>query len=133
MSQAVSQFPYVAIAVKDLQQSAHFFADTFGGTITWLPGVESEGYIDAFVEIGNFNLYLMQPLSETSVIGKFIAKFGEGIHHICFKYDEYDQAIEDLKQRNLTILERKGKFSFIHPRDAYGVLIELAPTNNGYK
>ena len=135
MSQAispVSHFSYVALAVKDIKKTARFFAETFGGNIQWLPGLESEGYLDAFVEIGNFKLYLMQPVSEDSVIARFIQKHGEGIHHICFKYDDYDLAVERLKQRNLTILERKGKYSFVHPKDAFGVLIELAPTNNGY-
>ncbi|MCM3568239.1 VOC family protein [Neobacillus mesonae] len=130
MSESISQFAYIAIAVKNLEKAASFFADTFGGVIHKYGGVESEGYKDVFVKIGNFNLYLMEPLKEDSVIGRYIAKHGEGIHHICFKYEDYHKAVAGLKEKDLQILERNGDFSFVHPKDAFGVLIELAPVPN---
>ncbi|WP_284037057.1 VOC family protein [Neobacillus sp. 114] len=125
----VTQVPYLAIAVKDLEKASRFFGEKFGGVISEIGGVPSESYRDVVVQIGDFHLYLMEPTSEESVIAKYIAKHGEGIHHVCFCYPNYKEAVAKLREENINILDRTH-FSFIHPKDAYGVLIELAPENN---
>src|SRR3954468_12903444 len=66
MNTIVTKVPYVAIAVKDMHKAADFFANTFGGEILSKGTVEEELYLDCMVKIGDFCLYLMEPMSEES-------------------------------------------------------------------
>lgn len=130
----VTKVPYLAIAVKDRDKSCRYFEETFGGKVITKGSVPEELYRDAFVSIGDFHLYLMEPMEEDSVIGRFIQKKGEGIHHICFSFPNLKEAIQDLRKKGLTILERgTDEFAFIHPKDAHGILIELAPEHIKYR
>jgi methylmalonyl-CoA/ethylmalonyl-CoA epimerase len=130
----VTKVPYIAVAVKNREAAGRYFVETFGAKIITQGTVAEESYRDALVEIGNFHLYLMEPMEEDSVIGRFLAKKGEGIHHLCFSFSDLGEAIKDLRQKRLRILDRNtDEFAFIHPSDAHGVLIELAPENQVFR
>ncbi|WP_066304107.1 VOC family protein [Bacillus sp. FJAT-29814] len=132
MNTKVTKVPYVAIAVKDMHKAADFFANTFGGEIISKGTVEEELYLDCMVKIGDFCLYLMEPMSEESVIGRYISKNGEGLHHLCFTFQDPKLALAELREKGLRVNSiyfdvDDIELGFMHPKDAYGVLLELTP------
>ena len=74
----------------------------------------------------------MQPIGEDTGIARFLAKRGEGMHHICFEVDDIQAAVDRMTASGLQVLEENPrigsqgqKYIFIHPKTAHGVLIEL--------
>lgn len=79
------------------------------------------------------NIELLEPTAPESPIAKFLAKRGEGVHHICFRVKNVQEAIDQLKGRGMQMIDEKPRpgahgcqVAFIHPKSAGGVLIELS-------
>ena len=94
--------------------------------------VESEKVRVAFLPVSGTRIELLEPTGPDSPIASFIAKRGEGIHHICLRVDDIHAAMADLKAKGLQLLSEEPRLGahgsqvcFIHPRSAGGVLIEL--------
>jgi methylmalonyl-CoA epimerase len=86
----------------------------------------------AFVPVGEVNIELIQSTTEDGVIAKFIAKRGEGVHHIAYEVEDVSSALEELKARGVKLVDetpREGaggtEVAFVHPKSAHGVLTEL--------
>ena len=94
------------------------------------PIVEIKDVIKRF-PVGDSEIELLQPYSPESGIGKYLAKRGEGLHHICLEVDDIDAALAELKDRGVALIDETpkqgahGRIAFIHPKGAHGVLIEL--------
>jgi methylmalonyl-CoA/ethylmalonyl-CoA epimerase len=132
MNTKVTKVPYVAIAVKDNKTASEFFVNTFGGEILSSGTVQEELYRECLVKIGDFHLYLMEPMEEGSVIGNYISKYGQGIHHLCFSFADHELAIKELRTRGLRVISKyieadEAELAFLHPAESFGVLIELSP------
>lgn len=87
----------------------------------------------AFLPVGESRIELLEPTGEDSPIAKFLAKRGEGIHHVCFAVEDLDAALKDLAGRGFRLIHSSpvpgadGKrVAFLHPEAGHGVLIELA-------
>ena len=94
--------------------------------------VESEGVRTSFFEAGPNKIELLEGTNENSPISKFIAKKGEGIHHIAFAVDDIFEAVDRLKNEGFVVLNKTPKKGadnklvvFLHPKSTNGVLIEL--------
>jgi methylmalonyl-CoA epimerase len=86
----------------------------------------------AFVPVGGVRIELIEPTNEDGVIGKFIAKRGEGFHHIAYKVEDIDQALASLKESGVRLVDERprsgagGKrVAFLHPKETQGVLTEI--------
>ncbi|CAF2943454.1 unnamed protein product, partial [Rotaria sp. Silwood2] len=94
---------------------------------------KEHGVYTTFVNFGNTKIELLFPLGEKSPIKKFLEKNKSGgIHHICIEVDNIEEAIKDIKQKNIRTLSEKTQIGahgkpviFLHPRDCGGILIEL--------
>jgi methylmalonyl-CoA epimerase len=81
--------------------------------------------------VGESNVELVQPTSDNTGTAKFLAKRGEGIHHICIEVDDIDAALARFKDHDVPLIDEEarqgahGRVAFIHPKGAHGVLIEL--------
>jgi methylmalonyl-CoA epimerase len=82
--------------------------------------------------VGDSRIELLEPLSDDSIVGRFIARRGEGLHHICYEVDDLQSKLEELSSRGVRLLEgyprrgAEGKLvAFLHPASANGVLVEL--------
>jgi methylmalonyl-CoA/ethylmalonyl-CoA epimerase len=94
--------------------------------------VESEGVKTSFFKVGENKIELLQATQKDSPIAKFIAKKGEGIHHIAFDVDDIESEIKRLTDLGFIVLNEKPKqgadkklVAFLHPKSTNGVLIEL--------
>jgi methylmalonyl-CoA epimerase len=128
----------VAIAVKSIESARRFFEENFQAEFLDGEVVEDQSFKYVPFQIGDSRLELLEATDEDSVISKFIAKRGEGIHHVTFEVADLDRAIEELEGRGVKIAYRHEyapnvnfegyhwREAFIHPKDAFGVLIHLA-------
>ena len=122
---------HVGIALEALNSALPFFRDVLG-----LDRVEindSDGArIEAF-QAGESLVELLEPEGENTPIGKFIAKRGPGIHHICFAVDDLDAALSRCRDAGIRLIDEvprvgaEGKrIAFLHPSSTAGILIELS-------
>lgn len=123
---------HIGIAVKNLAEANKTYAALFGKEAYKQEGVESEGVITSFFEVGPNKIELLEGTHENSPISKFIAKRGEGIHHIAFDVEDIEAEIERLQSEGFTLLNEQPKLgadnkkvAFLHPKSSHGVLVEL--------
>jgi methylmalonyl-CoA/ethylmalonyl-CoA epimerase len=122
---------HLGIAVKSLAAAKGIY-EKLGLTISSEEVVESEGVRLVMVPVGETRLELLEPLSENSPIAKFIAKRGEGLHHVSLRVPDLAAAVERLKKDGVRLISEEMKvgagghhFVFVHPSSAGGVLLEL--------
>ena len=126
----MNSLAHVAIAVKNIQEARNLFELISGSKSSEPHAVESQKVITSFIPIGDTSIELLEPASDESPISKFLSK-GGGIHHICIETKEFDPLIEQLKSRGIRTLgdpfigAKNRRVIFFHPKDTYGVLIEL--------
>jgi methylmalonyl-CoA epimerase len=127
---------HLGIAVKSLE-SAKAIYQTLGLTTTHEEEVPAEKVRVVMVPIGDTRLELLEPTTEDSVIGKFIAKRGEGLHHISLRVPDLDAAVTKLKEQGVRLVSEKNgigvgghRYIFIHPSSAGGVLLELVESSH---
>jgi len=122
---------HLGIAVKSLAAAKGIY-EKLGLTISEEEVVESEGVRLVMVPVGETRLELLEPLSENSPIAKFIAKRGEGLHHVSLRVSDLDSAVQRLKKDGVRLVSDEIKvgagghrYVFVHPSSAGGVLLEL--------
>jgi methylmalonyl-CoA/ethylmalonyl-CoA epimerase len=122
---------HVGIAVEALEAVLPFYRDILG--MPEVPLQDADGARIAAVAAGESLVELLQAGSPDSPIGKFIAKRGPGIHHICFAVDDLDAALARCKARGLRLIDEvprigaEGKrIAFLHPSATGGILVELS-------
>lgn len=124
---------HIAIATEDLQRAALFWSEVLGIDHRAGEEVESEGVLTNIFDTGKGKVELLSELGEGSPITKFLDKCGPGIHHICLEVDDIEEAIRELKNVDVELINDTSKIGaeghrivFIHPRSTGGVLVELA-------
>jgi methylmalonyl-CoA/ethylmalonyl-CoA epimerase len=126
---------HIGIAVKDLQISIPLFEKLLGSPCYKTESVDSEKVNTAFFLQNKTKIELLESSDPDGVIAKFIAKKGEGMHHIAFEVPDIQAEMERLKAEGFTLLNEAPKqgadnkwVCFVHPKDTNGVLIELCQT-----
>ena len=122
---------HLGIAVKSLAAAKGIY-EKLGLTTSTEEVVESEQVRLVMVPVGETRLELLEPLSENSPIAKFIAKRGEGLHHVSLRVPDLAAAVERLKKDGVRLISEEMKigagghhYVFVHPSSAGGVLLEL--------
>ncbi|MDO6759648.1 methylmalonyl-CoA epimerase [Tamlana sp. 2_MG-2023] len=128
----MNKIEHIGIAVKNLEDSNNLFAKLFGKSHYKIEAVATEGVKTSFFQVGENKIELLEATTNDSAIAKFIAKNGEGIHHIAFAVDDILAEIERLKKEGFKVLHETPKkgadnklVAFLHPKSSNGVLIEL--------
>jgi methylmalonyl-CoA epimerase len=123
---------HVGIAVLDLERAAGQYEAAFGMPLVHRETVESQGVDAALLDVGPAHVELLQPLGPETVIGRFISKRGEGLHHVAYRVAEIDATLAALKQAGIELIDtearvgiRGSRVAFLHPKAAGGVLTEL--------
>ena len=86
----------------------------------------------AFIPIGETRIELIQPFNAESVVGRFLEKKGEGIHHLSFKVKDVDQSLVEIESKGVQLIDKKSRpvrenerVAFLHPKSTHGVLFEM--------
>ena len=132
-SRKVATIAHIGIAVRDLAGGLVFFRDILGLRDAPVPLDDADGAHIAGLQAGNSLVELLEAASPDSPIGKFVAKRGAGIHHICFAVDDIDATLERCRTAGIRLIDEtprigaEGKrIAFLHPAATAGVLVELS-------
>lgn len=122
---------HIGIAVSSIDDAAIWL--DLGLEIEHVEIVETQKVKTAFLSVGDSNIELLEPTSDDSPIAKFLAKKGEGIHHICLRVDDIEAHLERLKAKGYRLVNESPipgahgcRVAFLHPSAGNGVLIELS-------
>ncbi len=128
----IEKIEHIGIAVKNLDEANKIYEQLLGTAPYKMEMVDSEGVNTSFFKTGESKVELLQAIKDESAIAKFIAKKGEGIHHIAFAVKDIHKEIKRLKKEGYTIINENPKkgadnklVCFVHPKNTKGVLIEL--------
>ena len=128
----IEKIEHIGIAVKNLDEANKIYEQLLGTRPYKMETVDSEGVNTSFFKTGESKVELLQATKDESAIAKFIAKKGEGIHHIAFAVKDIHKEIKRLKEDGYTIINESPKrgadnklVCFVHPKNTKGVLIEL--------
>lgn len=121
----------MGIALSGIDAQLPFYRDVLG--LKGVPVHDSDGArIEAF-DAGGSLVELLESADESSPIGRFLAKRGPGIHHICFAVPDLEATLEKCRSSGVELVDQvprigaEGKrIAFIHPRSTGGVLVELS-------
>jgi methylmalonyl-CoA epimerase len=127
----MSQIDHIGIAVKSLAAAKSIY-EKLGLSVSPEETVEQEQVRLVMVAVGESRLELLEATSEDSTIAKFIAKRGEGLHHVCLRVPDLRGALERLIKAGARLVSEEiktgaggHKYVFVHPSSAGGVLLEL--------
>src|SRR6202158_4348777 len=122
---------HIGVAVKSLAAAKGIY-EKLGLNLAPEETVEGEQVRVVMVTLGESRLELLEPTSENSVIAKFIAKRGEGLHHVSLRVPDLETAVERLKKDGVRLVSDEIKigagghrYVFVHPSSTGGVLLEL--------
>lgn len=128
----VTRIDHIAVLVSDMEASLRFWQEALGLDLTGLQDVPAEQAQIAFLPAGNSEVELVRPTSDDSGLARYLEKRGPGMHHICLEVDDIEGMLEQLKSKGVELINetpREGhggrKYAFIHPRSAFGVMVEL--------
>jgi methylmalonyl-CoA epimerase len=123
---------HVGIAVRSIAESLDVYR-TLGLEVSHREEVPTQGVVAAFLTVGESRLELLEPTSVDSPVGKFLARRGPGLHHICLAVPDIEKALGELVGKGFRLLNRVpvpgagGKrIAFLHPEAGHGVLLELS-------
>lgn len=128
----VKRIDHIAVLVADMDASLSFWRDALGVEMSHLQAVPAEMAEIAFLPAGDSEIELVRPTSSDSGLAKYLEKRGPGMHHICLEVDDIQGMLEQLKARGVQLINDEPrvspsgkKYAFIHPKSAFGVMVEL--------
>ena len=134
----IGKLDHIGIAVKSVAEARKFFEETLGATFVFESANERAGFRLAALDLNGLSIELLEPLGANSFLHKFLEKRGEGMHHLTFNVADCKDKTAALKEQGVRIVDEMqwsptSFESFISPRSAHGVLIQLGsgyPTLN---
>ena len=128
----LTEIDHVAIAVKDLEGAIAYYKDVFGATVDHREVVESDGVEEALLKVADSYVQLLTPTRDDSPVAKYLEKRGEGLHHVGYRVDDCAVALQAVKDAGGKVIDdaprpgsRGTTVAFVHPKAAFGTLIEL--------
>ena len=133
----LTRIDHVGIACHDLEEKIGFYESVFGLTVVSREVNEEQGVREAMLHVadapaGSSYVQLLEPLSEDTPVGKFLARRGEGVHHIGYGVANIRAALDAVGAGGVRLLDERPRhgsmgasIAFLHPKDVGGVLTEL--------
>lgn len=123
---------HIAVVVEDMEQSLSFWRDALGIELHELRDVPAEKSQVAFLPLAGAEVELVMPTTDDSGIARYLAKRGQGMHHLCLEVDDIVGMLTQLKAKGIRLINEEPRLSvdgknyaFIHPESTGGVLVEL--------
>jgi methylmalonyl-CoA/ethylmalonyl-CoA epimerase len=121
---------HIGVAVENLEEAVAFYREILG--IEPQPAEVADGATIVPFALGDVQIELLVPRAPDTPVGKFIARRGPGIHHICFRVADLDEALQRCRDRGYRLVDqvpRPGasgrRIAFLHPKSTAGILLEL--------
>jgi len=128
----VRKVDHIGVAVSNLEEALKIYTDVLGLKLHGTEVVEEQKVRVAFMPVGDTEIELLESTDPEGPIAKFIEKRGEGIQHIAFRVDDIEEALEQMRQKGVRLIDEKPRYgaggariAFLHPKSTGGVLVEL--------
>ncbi len=128
----VRKVDHIGVAVSNLEEALKVYTDVLGLKLHGTEVVEEQKVRVAFMPVGDTEIELLESTDAEGPIAKFIEKRGEGIQHIAFRVDDIEEALEQMRQKGVRLIDEKPRYgaggariAFLHPKATGGVLVEL--------
>jgi methylmalonyl-CoA epimerase len=128
---------HVAVIVETMEPALQFWRDTLGLELDVVEDMAHDRVRIAFLPVGESKIELVEPTDQTTGVARFLAKNGEGFHHVCFEVDNIVETLMRLEFDGVELIDTaprkgaEGPVAFIHPRSCHGVLVELIEAPGG--
>ena len=128
----LTEIDHVAIAVNDLEAAIGYYRDTFGAEVDHREVVESDGVEEALLKVADSYVQLLTPTRPDSPVAKYLERKGEGLHHVGYRVADCEAALAQAVSAGARAIDEKPRpgsrgttVAFLHPKTAFGTLIEL--------
>jgi methylmalonyl-CoA/ethylmalonyl-CoA epimerase len=129
---------HLGVAVESIEEALAFWRDALGLELKEVEVVDDQGVRVAMLPIGESRIELLEATSPETPVGKFLAKRGPGIHHLCVEVNDINAKLDELKARGFRLIDERPRIgaggalvAFVHPSSTGGVLIELTQKGSG--
>ena len=129
----VLKIDHLGIAVHSIEEAKKLFQDTLGLKFEGSETVAEQKVTTAFFPVGDSEVELLESTAPDGPIAKYLEKRGEGIQHIAFRVENIEEALVELKEKGIRLIDEKprmgaggAKIAFLHPKSTHGVLIEIS-------
>ena len=130
---------HVGVAVSDLDDGIALYEERLGMKLAHRETVEEQGVEAVLLDVGPCHVELLRPLGPETTVGKFIERKGEGLHHVAYRTPDIADALAELKERGVELIDseprtgiRSSRVAFLHPKATGGVLTELVEPGEGH-
>jgi methylmalonyl-CoA/ethylmalonyl-CoA epimerase len=130
---------HLGIAVESIESALSFYTDALGLAVAHTEEVEDQGVRVAMLPVGESRVELLEPVGPDTPVGKFLAKRGPGLHHVCYHVDDIHAALERLKASGARLIDERPRagagghlVAFVHPSATGGVLVELSQPSDAH-
>ena len=128
----IKKIDHIAVAVDNMEEGIKKFRDVLGLEFHGTEVVPGQQVIVAFFRVGDINIELTAPTEKDSPVGKFLDKYGPGIHHLAFEVDNIAAQINEFQEKGVQMVHKEGQagadnalIAFVHPKSFSGVMVEL--------
>lgn len=128
----LTEIDHIAIAVKDLEAAIDYYRAAYGVEVEHREVVERDGVEEALLRVADSYVQLMTPIRDDSPVAKYLEKRGEGLHHVGYRVVNCAEALEQVRAEGGKLIDeaprpgsRGTTVAFVHPKGAFGTLIEL--------
>ena len=133
----LTRIDHVGIACRDLDRAIAFYESTFGLAVVSRVRDEDQGVTEAMLRVayapaGTSYVQLLEPLGPDTPVGRFLARRGEGVHHVGYGVTDITAALEAIGATGVRLIDSRPRhgsmgasIAFLHPKDVGGVLTEL--------
>ncbi len=133
----VGRIHHVAVVVRNLEAALPLWRDVLGLPLESVAEIPSDRVRIAFLPVGEARIELVEPTDATTGVARYLAKHGEGVHHVCFEVPNVAEALTRLAIEGIELIDTaprrgaEGPVAFLHPRSCHGVLVELIEAPGG--
>ena len=136
----LGRLDHVGIAVTDLAAARALYEGVLGLRAAHEEVIEDQGVHELLLRAGDAYVQLVAPLDPDSPVGRFLARRGEGVHHVGYAVPDVAAAVADLRAQGFEVVEPAPRIgsggttiAFVHPRSMQGVLVELVEEGSGHR
>jgi methylmalonyl-CoA/ethylmalonyl-CoA epimerase len=130
---------HIGVAVENIDSALALYEKSFEMTLAHRETVESQGVEAVLLDVGEGHVELLRPLGPDTAVGKFLARKGEGLHHVAYAVDDIDATLVRIAAAGVELIDaeprvgiRDSRVAFLHPRSTGGVLTEIVEPAGGH-
>jgi methylmalonyl-CoA/ethylmalonyl-CoA epimerase len=123
---------HIALAVDDIEVAIKHYQEVWGLEVTHREIVADQGVEEVMLPLGNCSLQLLGATGPDTIVARFLARRGEGLHHIAYEVDDLESTLADLKAKGVQLVDESPRaggrgqmVAFVHPKANHGLLVEL--------